>query len=368
LSASTLPSRLTRKDATIPGKITAFRIGNTGKIFDVSIVDLRWGRAIPCQETGKDAAEKIMKAKTIRHYGGPEVLTLEEVGRPEPGEHELVIRVRAAGVNPIDWKVREGEMKESGFHQLPLIPGWDVSGEIDQVGAGVTRFAVGDAVYSLLDMSQNGSYAEYAIASDSCVALKPETLDFIMAASVPMAALTAYEALDKMNIKKGDRVLIHGAAGSVGSFAVQLAYLRGAEVIGVASSGDSAFLSSLGAEEALAYDSAPFEHLVDNVDAVLDVIGGDILQRSWKVLRPGGLLVSTVERPELTQEAQARQLHGAMIQVNPSGILLTEIARLIDSGQLKVRVSAVLPLIDAEKAQELARSDHHRGKVVLQVA
>jgi NADPH:quinone reductase-like Zn-dependent oxidoreductase len=312
--------------------------------------------------------EKIMKAKTIRHYGGPEVLTLEEVGRPEPGEHEIIIRVRAAGVNPIDWKVREGEMKESGFHQLPLIPGWDVAGEIDQIGEGVTRFAVGDAVYALLDMKNNGSYAEYAIASDGCVALKPETLDFIMAASVPMAALTAYEALDKMNIKKGDRVLIHGAAGSVGSFAVQLAYQRGAYVIGVASSGDSAFLSSLGAEEALAYDSAPFENLVEDIDAVLDVIGSDILQRSWKVLRQGGILVSTVEEPEPTEEARARKIRSEMILVSPSGTLLTEIARLIDSGQIKVRVSAVMPLNEAEKAQELARSYHHRGKVVLQVA
>jgi NADPH:quinone reductase-like Zn-dependent oxidoreductase len=329
---------------------------------------LRWGRVIACQASDKRAASKIMKAKTIRHYGGPEVLTLEEVGRPEPDKNEIVIRVRAAGVNPIDWKIREGELKESGFHHLPLIPGWDVAGEVDQIGQNVTRFAVGDPVYALLDMRSNGSYAEYVTASEDCVALKPETLDFITAASVPMAALTAYEALNRMDIKKGDRILIHGAAGSVGSFAVQLAYLRGAYVIGVASSGDSAFLSSLGAEEALAYDSAPFEHLVDHVDAVLDVIGGDILQRSWKVLRPEGILLSTVEDPVPTREARENRVRGAMIQVTPSGTLLTEVARLIDSGQIKVRVSAVMSLDEAEKAQELARSIHHRGKVVLLVA
>lgn len=309
-----------------------------------------------------------MKAKTIRHYGGPEVLTLEEVGQPEPGPEEVLIRVRAAGVNPIDWKIREGELKDSGFHQLPLIPGWDVAGEVFEVGSGVDRFAVGDAVYALLDMKQNGSYAEYVTASIDWTAKKPETLDYIMAASVPMAALTAYEALNKMNIKKGDRVLIHGAAGAVGGFAVQLAYLRGAYVIGVASSGDSAFLSSLGAEEALAYDSAPFENLVDEVDAVLDVIGGDILERSWRVIKPGGILISTVEEPAPSEEALRKKIRSEMMLVTPDGNLLTEISRLIDSGELKVRVSAVMPLVEAEKAQEIARGFHHRGKVVLQVA
>lgn len=309
-----------------------------------------------------------MKAKTIRHYGGPEVLTLEEVGQPEPGPQEVLIRVKAAGINPIDWKIREGEMKDSGFHQLPLIPGWDVSGEVVQVGRGVERFAVSDAVYALLDMKYNGSYAEYATACVDWVARKPETLDYIMAASVPMAALTAYEALRKMNIQKGDRILIHGAAGSVGSFAVQLAYLRGAYVIGVASSGDSAFLASLGAEEALAYDSAPFENLVSDVDAVLDVIGGDLLERSWRVLKPGGFLMSTVEEPAPTEEALRKKIRSEMILVTPNGDLLTEISRLIDAGEVKVRVSAVMPLSDAEKAQELARATHHRGKVVLQVA
>lgn len=309
-----------------------------------------------------------MKAKTIRHYGGPEVLTLEEVGQPEPGPEEVLIRVRAAGVNPIDWKIREGELKDSGFHQLPLIPGWDVAGEVFEVGNRVDRFAVGDAVYALLDMKQNGSYAEYVTASIDWTAKKPETLDYIMAASVPMAALTAYEALNKMNIKKGDRVLIHGAAGAVGSFAMQLAYLRGAYVIGVASSGDSAFLSTLGAEEALAYDSAPFENLVDEVDAVLDVIGGDILERSWRVIKPGGILISTVEEPTPSEEALRKKIRSEMMLVTPDGNLLTEISRLIDSGELKVRVSAVMPLVEAEKAQEIARGFHHRGKVVLQVA
>ncbi len=308
-----------------------------------------------------------MKAKTIRHYGGPEVLTLEEVGRPEPGEHEVIIRVRAAGVNPIDWKVREGELKDAGLHQLPLIPGWDVAGEVYEVGRGVDRFDIGDPVYALLDMRCNGSYAEFVKASDSWVARKPETLDYIMAASVPMAALTAYEALDKMNLKKGDRILIHGAAGSVGSFATQFAYLRGAYVIGVASSGDSSFLSNLGAEEALAYDSAPFENLVDGVDAVLDVIGGDFLKRSWRVIKPGGILISTVEQPEPSEETRRKKIRFEMMQVTPNGDLLTEISRLIDAGEIKVRVSAVMPLTDAEKAQELARSHHHRGKVVLQV-
>ena len=309
-----------------------------------------------------------MKAKTIRHYGGPEVLTLEEVGQPEPGPQEVLIRVKAAGVNPIDWKIREGELKDSGFHQLPLIPGWDVSGEIVQVGPDVDRFVVGDAVFALLDMKYNGSYAEYVTACVDWVARKPETLDHIMAASVPMAALTAYEALNRMDVKKGDRILIHGAAGSVGGFAVQLAYRRGAYVIGVASSGDSAFLATLGAEEALAYDSAPFENLVEEVDGVLDVIGGDILERSWRVLKPGGILISTVEDPTPPEDALKKKIRSDMILVTPNGDLLTEISRLIDAGEVKVRVSAVMPLIDAEKAQELARASHHRGKVVLQVA
>jgi NADPH:quinone reductase-like Zn-dependent oxidoreductase len=312
-----------------------------------------------------------MKAKTIRQYGGPEVLTLEEVGQPAPSENEVLIRVRAAGVNPIDWKVREGEMKDAGLHQLPLILGWDVAGEVYEVGRNVERFKVGDPVYALLDTRLNGSYAEFVIANENVLAPKPESLDYITAASVPMAALTAFEALDKMNIKKGDRVLIHGAAGAVGGFAVQLAYIRGAHVIGVASSADSAYVQSLGAEEALAYDLGPFENSIDGVDAVLDVIGGDILERSWRVLNPGGILISTVEKPELPQlneERRGKQHQGEMILVRPNADLLTEIARLIDSGQIKVRVSAVLPLSEAERAQEIARSVHHRGKVVLQVA
>jgi NADPH:quinone reductase-like Zn-dependent oxidoreductase len=309
-----------------------------------------------------------MKAKTIHNYGGPEVLTLEEVGQPKPGDHEVLIRVKAAGINPIDWKVREGELKDTGLHRLPLIPGWDVSGEVYEVGRLVERFKVGDPVYALLDLSNNGGYAEFARASDNWIAPKPETLDFIMAASVPMAALTAYEALNKMNIKKDDRILIHGAAGSVGSFATQFAFLRGAHVIGVASSGDSAFLSTIGVEEALAYDAGPFEHVAESVDAVLDVIGGDILQRSLRVLKPGGILISTVEEPVLSEELKNKGIRAEMIMVAPNGDLLTEVGRLIDSGQVKVRVSAVLPLSEAERGQELARSAHHRGKVVLQVA
>jgi NADPH:quinone reductase-like Zn-dependent oxidoreductase len=307
-----------------------------------------------------------MKAKQIRQYGGPEVLRLVEVSRPEPGPHEIVIRVRAAAVNPIDWKIREGELKD--FYQLPLIPGWDVAGEVDQVGSQVERFKVGDAVYALLDLRANGGYAEYAVANENLVASKPETLDFISAASVPMASLTAYEALDKMGVKKETRVLIHGAAGAVGGFAVQLAYLRGAHVIGVASSSDSTYVHSLGAEEVLAYDNGPFENSVHDIDAVLDVIGGDILQRSWQVIKDGGVLISTVEEPEPTRDAKRKNIRSEMIFVQPNSDRLSEIARLIDSDELKVRISAVLPLSEAEKAQELAKSTHHRGKIVLEVA
>lgn len=305
-----------------------------------------------------------MKAKLIHKFGGPDVLKLEEVGRPTLKPDEVLIRVRAAGVNPVDWKTREGKFKDKAS-QLPLILGRDVAGEIDEIGEDVQDFKPGDAVFAMLD--QTGAYAEFARASATAVALKPESLDFITSASVPLASLTAYQAIEKMDIQKDQRVLIHGAAGAVGSFAVQFAHLKGAYVIALASMGDGPYLNSIGADEVYTYDSGPFENSIRNLDAVLDVIGGDILTRSWNVLNDGGIIVSTVADP-LDHKKRDISARGEFTFTHPDGTMLTEIARLIDAGELKVRVGTVLPLSQAAEAQEIVKGAHHRGKVVLKVA
>jgi NADPH:quinone reductase-like Zn-dependent oxidoreductase len=309
-----------------------------------------------------------MKAVRMHSYGGPDVLVYEDAPVPEPGEGEVLIRVRATSVNPFDWKVRRGYLAGWFNHALPLIPGWDVSGVVESTGPRVDGLRPGDEVYGMADAARNGAYAEYLVARAAHMARKPRSLDHLRAAAVPQAALTAWQALfDAGGLTVGQRVLIHAAAGGVGHYAVQLAKHRGAHVIGTASGRNLDFLRQLGVDEAVDYNAAPFEDTVRDVDLVLDTVGGDTQARSWKTLKPGGILVSIVEQPsaELAARHGARQ---AFLGASPNAGELNEIAKLIDSGAVKPTVSTVFPLREAMNAHTMSEGMHTRGKIVIDVA
>jgi NADPH:quinone reductase-like Zn-dependent oxidoreductase len=308
-----------------------------------------------------------MKAVRFHSYGGPEVLVLEEVPRPQPGEGEVLIRVQGAGVNPLDWKVRAGHVREWLQHRLPLIPGWDACGVVEEVGEGVTVFKKGDGVYGMLNFKQDGAYAEYVVAKAQDLASPPKSIDRVRAGAVPLAALTAWQALfDVGGLSSGQSVLIHAAAGGVGHFAVQFAKWKGARVIGTASIANTNFVRDLGADEAIDYKASRFEEAVREVDMVFDTIGGDTQRRSWQVLKKGGILVATlgVSSPE---EASKHQVRGEGVMVQPDSAQLAEIAALIDTSKVNPVVTEILPLAEAAQAHELSQTGHTRGKIVLQV-
>ena len=309
----------------------------------------------------------IMKAIRIHSYGGPEVLAQVEMQRPAPGANEVLIKVHAASVNPFDWKARAGYVKEFFPLTFPATLGSDVSGTVEEVGPGVARFKRGDEVYASLGL-EGGGYAEYAVAKEAIVAEKPGTLDHVQAAAVPTGGITAWQALFEVaQLRAGQKVLIHAAAGGVGNFAVQFAKAKGAYVIGTASSRNQAFLVELGVDKAVDYQKTRFEDVVHEADVVLDTIGGDTQERSFKALKKGGILVSIVQPPsqELATKYGVRALfYGG----HPSSSNLAEIAKLIDAGKVKTVVETVLPLEEAPRAHELSQSGHVRGKIVLKVA
>ncbi|MFM7427485.1 MAG: NADP-dependent oxidoreductase [Elainella sp.] len=307
-----------------------------------------------------------MKAVQIHAYGGPEVLTYEDVAIPEIAADEVLIQVHAAAVNPVDWKIRDGHLQGFLHHKLPLILGWDVSGVVEAVGSEVTTFKVGDAVYSRPDIERNGAYAEYIAVKASEVALKPQSIDHIHAAAVPLAGITAWHALlESGQLAPGQRVLIHAAAGGVGSYAVQLARWRGATVIGTASARNRDFLLELGADQVIDYQTERFEE-IEPVDLVFDTIGGEVQERSWQVVKPGGILVSVISPPS-EEQAQAHQCRSAFVFIQPRADWLTEMAQLIDSQQLKPVVETVLPLDQVAEAHRQSQTGRTRGKIVLQV-
>jgi len=309
-----------------------------------------------------------MKAVRIHKYGGPEVLIFEDAPRPAPGPGELLIRVCAAGVNPVDWKIRAGYLKDIRPYTFPLILGWDLSGVVEATGPGVGKFKQGDDVYSRPDSSRDGAYAEYIAVKEAEVAFKPVSIDHIHASAIPLACLTAWQAIfDTAGLSAGQKILIHAAAGGVGSFAVQLAKWKGAYVIGTASGRNQSFLRDLGVDEPIDYEKTRFEDLVQEVDVVFDTIGGDTQERSWKVLKKGGFLVSIVAPPS-AEEAARNGVRQAFVWMAPNGPELTEIAALVDTGILKPIVETVLPLASARRAHELSQTGHARGKIVLRVA
>lgn len=305
-----------------------------------------------------------MKAVRIHEFGGPETLRVEDLPMPKPGEGEVRIRVMAASVNPVDYKMRNGGYLPSTA--LPLTLGRDVAGLVDSVGPGVQDFLAGEAVFAMLDRA-HGGYVEYVTQAAGNCASKPAKLDFIQAAAVPLAGLTAWQGLfDQGGLQAGQRVLIHGAAGGVGHFAVQFARARGATVIATCSGRDADFVESLGASEVIDYHEERFEDRVLDVDLVYDLIGGETQDRSWQVLKTGGTLVSTLKAPDKAKAA-ARHARGVHYMAEPSGQELAEIAKLIDAGQVVPRIDRVFALDDAAEAETALEHDHVRGKIVLEV-
>ena len=308
-----------------------------------------------------------MKAIRIHTYGGLEVLRYEEAPRPEPGPDEVLVRVHAAAINPIDWKVRAGYLKNFLLYSLPLIPGWDFSGVIEYAGRDAGRWKPGDEVYGRPEISRNGAYAEYIVVRESEVALKPASVDHVHVAAIPLAGLTAWQALfDTAGLSAGQKALIHAAAGGVGHYAVQFAKWKGAHVIGTASGRNHGFLRELGVDEPIDYTTTRFEDAVAGVDVVLDSMGGDTRDRSWKVLKKGGILVGILNPPS-PEAAEAHGVRHAVILCKANPAQLTEIATLVDSGRVKVHVEAVFPLAQAGKAHQLSETGHARGKIVLRV-
>jgi NADPH:quinone reductase-like Zn-dependent oxidoreductase len=307
-----------------------------------------------------------MTACRVHQFGGPEVITLEHITRPEPTEGEVLVQVLAAGVGSWDSWIRAGR---SVLPQpLPLTLGSDLSGTVEAVGPGVTTVRPGDAIFGVTNPRFTGAYAEYAVASAAMIATRPARLDTIDAASVPVVAVTAQQALERAGPIAGKTILIHGAAGSVGSYAVQLAHRAGARVIATAGTRDIDYVRGLGADTVVDYHVTRFEDVARGVDAVLDFVGGETQQRSFAILRPGGTLISAVSEPDRRLAAQ-HGVTGAFFLVEVTTERLAVLGKLIEAGTLTANVGAVLPLASARIAHEMldGTRPRPRGKIVLRV-
>ena len=308
---------------------------------------------------------QTMRVIQVYRYGGPEQLKLEEKPRPEPSSGEVLLRVHAAGVNPIDWKIRQGLMKDFMPLTFPYTPGIEVAGVVEEVGPGVTAFQTGQAVFG---RSARGAYAEYIAVPVEALALKPQTLRFVEAAAVPVGATAAWRALFEYGgLTSGQRVLIQGAAGGVGLFAIQLAKWKGAQVIGTASTANLDFVHSLGADTVVDYTTTPVESVIQEVDLVLDGVGAETLSSSLAAIRPGGTLISLAGPPP-QEQAKEHGVHATMIHSQPSSALLQTLTQLIDEGRIKVPVETTFPLSKVQQAHEHSQSGHGRGRIVLRIA
>lgn len=306
-----------------------------------------------------------MKAIRFHDYGGPDVLQYEDLPVPTPQDDEVLVHVRAVGVNPVDWKLRSGVARKHVQLPLPVSPGGDISGVIAAVGRGVSGLAPGDEVYAMIGLT--GAYAQYVCTKAAMVAPKPQRISHLEAASVPLAALTAWQGLfEHGQLAAGQAVLIHAAAGGVGSFAVQLAHERGARVTGTASSRNAAYLRELGATSSIDYTKEAFEAKLRDLDLVLDLLGAEYANRSLVTLKKGGALVQvTPGTPDTAEKAAALGVRAVPMRVRPDGTQLREIAGLVDAGKLRTTVAEVFKLEDAGRAQEASQTGHVRGKIVL---
>ncbi|MFE5261058.1 NADP-dependent oxidoreductase [Streptomyces coelicoflavus] len=309
-----------------------------------------------------------MRAISQDVLGGPEVLEEVRLERPEPRPNEVLVRVRAAGVNPTDWKHRS----TGGFlGEPPFVLGWDVSGVVESVGIGVAAFRPGDEVFGMLSYPfGHGSHAEYVSAPARAFTHKPAGIDHVQAGALPLVSLTAWHALvERADVRPGQRVLVHAAAGGVGHVAVQIAKARGAYVIGTASAGKHEFLRSLGADETVDYRETDFAEAVKDVDVVLDTIGGDTSLRSLRVLRPGGVVVSIlpVGSDEFYEEAERLGVRAVRMLVDADRAGMEEVARLVESGKLRATIAGTFPLAEAARAHAQGETGRTTGKLVLVV-
>jgi NADPH:quinone reductase-like Zn-dependent oxidoreductase len=309
-----------------------------------------------------------MKAIRIHRYGGPEVLQYEEAPRPEPGEGEALVRVHAAGVNPIDWKARQGHLSHISY-RFPLIVGWDFSGTVESLGSGVRELSAGQEMCGRADIARDGTYAEYVVVKAKDLVRKPSSVDHAHAAAVPIVGLTAWQALldpGAIDLQKGQTVLILGGAGGVGTLAIQIARWRGARVIATGSASNAAFLRELGADVFVDYNKDSLDEAARDVDGVLDSIGGETQARAFQVIKPGGVLVSIVGAPS-ADATRAAGVRGVGLVAQNRAEDLEQLARLIDAGQVRPIVSEILPLAQARRAHEMSQAGHVRGKIVLAV-
>lgn len=320
------------------------------------------------------ATQDTMKAVRIHSFGGPEVLQYEETARPTPKAGEVLVRVRAAGVNPVDVAGRQFPIPGiTGAGELPYILGWDVAGEVAALGEGVSEFAVGDPVYGLSRFpGEAGAYAEYLTATVADIVSRPESLSFQEAAAIPMAGLTAWQGLFELaDLQPGQTVLITGGSGGVGHLAVQLAKWKGAKVYATTSTPNLAFLGELGADEVIDYTSQSFKEVVKDADLVFDTIGGDTLNDAFEVVKKGGTVVSTpVGKGIIPVGMELAAKYGVNFKftnVHTSGEQLAEINRVIEAGKLQPHLDTVLPLDRVAEAHGLSAAGHVRGKVVLTV-
>jgi NADPH:quinone reductase-like Zn-dependent oxidoreductase len=308
-----------------------------------------------------------MKAIRIHSYGDPSVLRYEQAPLPDLAEDDLLIRVIATSVNPVDWKIRQGLARSLLDYPLPLIPGWDVSGIVEKTGPAVTRFRPGDAVYSRPDIRRNGTYAEFVAVRESEVAPKPATLSHVEAATLPLVSITAWESLFTTGgLQAGQRVLIHAGAGGVGTIAVQLARARGAQVTATASAANAGLVAGLGADEVIDYRQTPVAQMPRGFDLVFDTIGGTTQDASWDLLAPGGMLVSIVSPPS-QEVAQSRGLRAGYVFIQPNAAILTELGQMIDIAQIRPVVGAEFALKDMRQAHEFSETGRARGKIAIYV-
>lgn len=301
-----------------------------------------------------------MKAVVINAFGGNEVVRLDDVERPTPAAGEVLVRVEAAGVNPVDWKIRNGAGARMGL-TLPIHLGGEISGTVEAVGDDVDRLRVGDAVFGIIAA---GGFAEFAIAKAADLAPKPINLDFIQAAAVPLGALTAWQALfDVATLKPGQRLLVTNGSGGVGSLAVQIAKAKGAQVTAMASTANEAYVRSLGVDAFVDHTAQPFENVVRDMDVVFDTVGGETFARAFAVLKPTGFLVTAVAFPSDADRQRGPSVQ--RVQCKPNGSQLASIGELVEAGQIKARVAKVLPMANVIDALDLSENGRPKGKIVL---
>ena len=317
-------------------------------------------------EAAPDSENTKMRAIVIRAYGGPDVMKLENVARPEPAEDEVLIRVVAASMNPVDVAIRKGYFAKlvGGF---PLIPGMDAAGVVEKVGNKVTKYKAGDPVFAFFTLEREGGHAEFVTAKEEQVAPKPKTASFAQAAGAGAAGATAWEALvDTANLRAGQTVLIHGGSGGVGHLAIQIAKARGAKVFATASTANQEFLRQMGADVAIDYTRAKFEEVAKDVDVVLDTVGRDTLERSYGVVKRGGIIVSIVDEPK-PAALEGHGIRGVTLRCTPKAGVLEELSKLMEAKKFTPVVSQSFQLADVVQAQSQIATGHTRGKIMLKI-